>query len=149
MYGSRVVVPVKFRQRVLKQLHKAHPGMENTKALATSYVYWPNIDSDIESMIKKCHECAVFAKNPPKMLLHSWPKSTKPWERIHVDYAGPLDGFYFLIVVDSYSKWPSIFHTKTTTSSKTIHMMNGLFYIFGSPENFVSDNGSQFASQEF
>lgn len=26
------------------------------------------------------------------------------WERIHIDFAGPMNGWWYLIVVDAYSK---------------------------------------------
>ena len=45
----------------------------------------------------------MCARDNPKMRPLEW-KSGKPWERIHVDHAGPFKGKYFLIVVDSYTK---------------------------------------------
>ena len=30
-----------------------------------SYVYWPNMDKDIENVIKSCKGCALAAKAPP------------------------------------------------------------------------------------
>ncbi|XP_017484186.1 PREDICTED: uncharacterized protein K02A2.6-like [Rhagoletis zephyria] len=38
MLGQRVVIPAILRKRILKQIHKGHPGMERTKAIARSYV---------------------------------------------------------------------------------------------------------------
>uniref|UniRef100_A0A182PKA5 Integrase catalytic domain-containing protein n=1 Tax=Anopheles epiroticus TaxID=199890 RepID=A0A182PKA5_9DIPT len=43
----------------------------------------------------------------------------KPWSRIHMDYAGPVDGVYFFVVVDPYTKWPEVHATKSTTTSNT------------------------------
>ena len=30
-----------------------------------SYVYWPNMDKDIENIVKSCKGCALAAKTPP------------------------------------------------------------------------------------
>ncbi|XP_065089500.1 uncharacterized protein K02A2.6-like [Ochlerotatus camptorhynchus] len=47
MYGERLVIPPKFRKRVLQQLHKGHPGVERMRSIARKYVYWPHVDEDI------------------------------------------------------------------------------------------------------
>ncbi|XP_055632357.1 uncharacterized protein K02A2.6-like [Toxorhynchites rutilus septentrionalis] len=36
--------------------------------------------------------------------MESWPAPEKPWQRLHLDYVGPLDGNYFLVLVDSFTK---------------------------------------------
>jgi len=119
------------------------------KALARSYVYWPNIDSDIESFVKTCHSCAESAKAPVKTLLHSWPEETRPWIRIHADYAGPIDGCYYLVVIDAYSKWPEVISTRSISARSTISIFRQLFARYGPPEILVTDNGTQFTSTEF
>ena len=60
--GVRVIVPQKFRKQLLNEIHENHLGINKTKTIARSYVSWPKIDNDIESMIKDCKNCAK-AKN--------------------------------------------------------------------------------------
>nr|XP_049464909.1 uncharacterized protein K02A2.6-like [Anopheles coluzzii] len=99
--------------------------------------------------VRTCSSCATAAKSPPHESPQAWGKTNTPWERIHVDYAGPIDGEYFLIVVDAYSKWPEIFKTPSITSTATITMLRGLFARFGMPVTLVTDNGTQFTSEAF
>ena len=87
--------------------------------------------------------------NPPKAELHTWEWPIHPWHRIHVNYAGPFDGRYFLIIVDAHSKWVDIYHTIGTTSSEPISCLQHSFAQFGLPISIVSDNGLCFTSQEF
>ncbi|XP_055524749.1 uncharacterized protein K02A2.6-like [Wyeomyia smithii] len=132
MFGDRVVVPNRFRKRILQQLHRGHPGMERMKSLARSFV-----------------PCAEAAKSPRKTDLESWPISSKPWERVHIDYAGPINGYYYFLVIDAYSKWPEIYRTRSTNTTKTLEMLDEIFSRFGNPKILVSDNGSQFVSARF
>ena len=69
--------------------------------------------------------------------------------RIHVDFAGPLEDFYYLIVVDSYSKWPEVLRCRRPTMGTTTGFLLELFAQFGVVDCVVSDNGSQFISVEF
>ena len=55
----------------------------------------------------------------------------------------------FLVVVDAHSKWPEVIPVSSTTSSSTIEVLRDLFARFGIPEQIVSDNGTQFVSEEF
>ncbi|CAH8491048.1 unnamed protein product [Schistosoma rodhaini] len=87
--------------------------------------------------------------NVPKAESQSWPETTKPWVRLHVDYAGPISGQYFLVVVDSYSKWPEIYVVRRPSTSETLLHLRQLFGRFGTPNVLVSDNGTQFTSLEF
>ena len=66
-----------------------------------------------------------------------------------MDYAGPLDGQYYLIVVDSFSKWPEVFRCKSPTTEFTIKNHHELFARFGVVGCLVSDNGTQFTSGDF
>ncbi|XP_025758532.1 uncharacterized protein K02A2.6-like [Oreochromis niloticus] len=149
MWGVRVVVPPKLRSHVLKELHAAHPGMVRMKSLARSYVWWPGIDSQIELQAKACHSCQRVQKEPGLAPLHPWLWPSCPWERIHVDFAGPFEGHMYLVVVDAHSKWPEVHIMDSTTAGKTIQVLRGLFSRHGIPHVLVSDNGPQFCSEEF
>ncbi|XP_058448854.1 uncharacterized protein K02A2.6-like [Malaya genurostris] len=150
LFGDRLVIPSPHRKRSLHQLHRGHPGIQRMKAIARSYVYWPTLDSDIVDFVKSCRQCAMAAKTPQKSAPLPWPKSTKPWQRVHLDYYyGPIDGEYYLVVVDSFSKWPEIVQTRSITTAATVNILRDLFARLGMPETLVSDNGSQFTSAEF
>ncbi|XP_044755014.1 uncharacterized protein K02A2.6-like [Coccinella septempunctata] len=149
MFAERVVVPEIFKRRILHRLHKGHPGQERMKSLARSYVYWRNIDADIQDFVRKCSSCAEAAKSPPRIPFSPWTTPEGPWQRLHIDFAGPIKGDFFMIVVDAYSKWPEIVNTKTTTTAFIIRTLEEIFARFGNPRILVSDNASQFCSQSF
>ncbi|GFY21103.1 transposon Tf2-9 polyprotein [Trichonephila clavipes] len=64
MYGQRVCIPRKFRKDVLEELHAGHLGIVKMKAIARSFVYWKNIDNDIEEAAKNCVACARYKADP-------------------------------------------------------------------------------------
>ena len=76
-----------------------------------------------------------------------WP--TKPWQRQHIDFAGPFQGRTYLLITDAHSKWPKIAEMSSTTASRTIDELHKLFSSYWLPEQIVSDNGPQFVSKEF
>lgn len=149
MFGERIVIPTCFRKRVLRELHKGHHGIERTKALARSFVYWPHLDDEIKQYVQNCLKCSLTAKTLPKTTLCSWPLSTRPMERIHIDIAGPVDNFYYFLIIDSFSKWPQIYQIKSISSNCIINCLNDFTSLFGNPELIISDNGTQFSSQRF
>ncbi|XP_055623231.1 uncharacterized protein K02A2.6-like [Toxorhynchites rutilus septentrionalis] len=149
LFAERLVIPSLHRKRCLEQLNRGHPGMQRMKAIARSYVYWPTLDADIVSFVKACQQCASVARSPPHSPPVSWPKLTAPWQRVHVDFAGPIEGDYYLLAIDSFSKWPEIIRTTRITSAATISILRALFARLGMPVTLVSDNGTQFTSAEF
>ena len=149
IWGGRVIVPEKLRGKVLGELHEVHPGTSRMKALARSYVWWPGIDKDIEGMVRDCVTCAANQRNPVGASLHAWEYPAGPWERIHIDFAGPLDGKMYLVVVDAYSKWLDVEMMSSSKAGPTIAKLRRLFAVHGLPHVVVSDNGPNFASEEF
>ena len=90
------------------------------KALIHSYVCWPGIDGEVELCVKASSACQASKNLPAKAPLHPWAWPTEPWERVHVDFAGPIQGMMLLLVVDAHSKWPEACIMSSTTSGRTI-----------------------------
>ena len=148
MYRNRVIIPNVMKKSVLTQLHAGHHGVQAMKNEARRYVYWPRIDQDIEDVTKQCYAC-IQNNVPIGIPTLSWPETDKIWSRVHIDYAGPIDNNYFLIVIDSHSKFMDVHVTKSITSERTIDLLKTCFSNFGLPDLIVSDNGRSFTSKEF
>ena len=149
LWGTRVVIPEKFRSKVLDELHSTHIAMCKMKSLARQHVWWPGIDMDIEALVRSCPSCQQIQPTMPPVPMYPmvWPE--RSWQRVHIDYAGPFRGHMFLICIDAHSKWPEVMITNDTSSRGTIRKLVDIFSRWGLPEQLVSDNGPQFCSEEF
>ena len=143
------MVPPPGQESVLIELHGGHPGVSRMKSLARGLVWWPGMDQEIESMVRHCSDCQQNRPLPPSAPLHPWCWPTRPWTRLHMDFAGPIEGKMFLVVIDAHSKWIEVFPMATATALTTIQQLRQLFAQFGIPESSVSDNGPQFVATEF
>lgn len=108
LWGIRVIIPSSYRDCILSELHASHPGMVRMKSLARMHVYWPGLDLQIEQLVESCNACQSVQSVLPKVDVNPWKWPTAPWQRIHVDFAGPFLGHMYLIVVDAHSKWPEV-----------------------------------------
>lgn len=149
MWEYRIVIPITLQKLVLQQLHASHMGIVKTKSLMRSYVWWPNIDSDVEEMCKQCVICSAESQAAPRVLPQPWPYHTQPWSKIHIDFLGPLNGKTFLVLIDSTTKWLEIMEMYRTNASSVIKNLRSTFAHFGLPIEVVSDQGPPFTSSEF
>ena len=149
LWGARVVIPTKLRDRLLKELHQDHPGVSRMKAIARSCLWWPGLDRDLEKVARSCLSCQAVKHTPAVAPLHPWTWPNRPWQRVHIDFAGPFEGKMFLLAVDAHSKWGEIHEMSQNTATKTISQLRQMFAAYGLPDQIVSDNGPQFVSDEF
>ncbi|XP_054283201.1 uncharacterized protein K02A2.6-like [Macrosteles quadrilineatus] len=149
MWGNRIVVPQTLQKKTLRVLHQGHPGIEAMRSLSRFYVWWSKIDEDIETYVKTCNGCQMNHPREPEVPLYSWNVPDGPWERLHLDYAGPFDGWYWLVGVDAFSKWPEISMVRSITAASTVNKLREWFSRYGVPRMIVTDNGTQFTSELF
>ena len=148
VWGSRVIIPPIFRAKMLGQLHWEHPGICGMKAIARTCMWWPKMDQEIEEAVRVCTVCQNVRNAPPSAPLIPWKWPTRPFQRIHIDFCQKGND-YFLVVIDSHSKWIEVKHMSSTTTERTIDEFRLIFATHGLPEEVVSDNGPQFTSTEF
>ena len=149
LWGSRIVIPPKFREPMLAELHATHPGIVRMKGLSRSYIWWPQLNQEIVSTVRQCSLCQEISNDPPKAPLHPWNWPHSPWDRLHIDYAGPLEGKMLLVIVDAGTKFLTAHVMTRSTSTATIDKLRETFAAHGIPRTIVSDNGTPFVSREF
>ena len=158
--GKENIVPDALSRNVcsvnslsLKELHESlcHPGITRLN----HYVRSKNLPFsllDIKSVTSECRVCARVKPNFYKPENSGLIKSTQPWERINIDFKGPLPSQgknrYILTVVDEYSRYPFAFPCSNTESSTVIKCFIQLFSLFGMPAYVHSDRGSSLISDE-
>uniref|UniRef100_A0A8D8U302 RNA-directed DNA polymerase n=1 Tax=Cacopsylla melanoneura TaxID=428564 RepID=A0A8D8U302_9HEMI len=147
MWGYRMVIPSKCRVSLLEELHATHMGASKMKSLARSYFWWPCIDEEIEKFAKNCSICLSLRPNPSQVQ-SKWPESSSPFQRVHVDFL-ELKGVKYLILTDSYSRWPELVRMSRTDVDCTMDALREIFARFGIPNTLVSDNGPPFQSGKF
>lgn len=148
LYKYRVVIPIKLQKRVLRELHEGHLGVVKMKSIARNFVFWANIDKDIEVVGQNCEACRSVRDAPPRTTLHPWEFPAAPWQRLHADF-GQFNGKYYIIVVDAHSKWVEAEEIRSISAYDTIIFFRKLFAKFGLPVQLVTDNGPPFQGQDF
>ena len=100
----------------------------------------------------QCRTCAVIKpwfykpNNPPLI------KATQPFERLSIDFKGPLPSVtnnkYILTIVDEFSRFPFAYPSKDMTAATVIQHLSNLFSVFGLASYIHSDNGPSLICNE-
>ena len=122
LWGTRVIVPVDLQPKIMSLLDEMHASMVKMKVLARSYVWWPNLDKDIEDCTKNCESCQRNHNEEQRTPLHPLEYPTQPWQWIHIDFAGPFQEFMWLIVVDT-----KVIEMRTVIAQRTIQELRQIF----------------------
>ena len=146
--GNQLIIPKKLRQSMLSKLHYTHLGIEKTKAKAKESVYWPNMINDIMNLIKNCKTCLTFQNSQQKESLISREMAERPFQIVAADFLN-FHGKQYLLLVDTYSKFPEIKSMDSTSSKTVIRQFKSIFARHGKPDLLYTDNGPQFVNYEF
>lgn len=122
--------------------------MVRMKMLARSHIWWLRIDEDIEKYVTCCSTCQANRNISTHKTIFTWPSTTFPFERIHIDFVH-FKNQNCLIIFDVFSKYLDILIMSSTTAKSFISKLFKFFSIFGLPSSLVSDNGPPFHSFEF
>ena len=148
--GRTIVVPSSLRLQVAQLAHEGHQGIDKTKRRLREYAWFPGIDKLIESIVQECAVCELNAPSSPPEPVSSSELPPQPWQRLTMDYHGPLDdGSELLVVVDEYSRYPVVKRVTSTAAKHLIPILDDIFASFGIPEIIRSDNGPPFNGEEF
>ena len=137
----------------LYKLHDSlsHPGV--TRLL--HFIRSKNLPFSLEEVKRTVNFCGICCECKPKFYCPKEAhliKATKPFERINIDFKGPLPSNnknkYFLDVIDEYSRFPFVFPCADVSTPSVIKCLSTLFSLFGLPAYVHSDRGSSFMSHE-
>ena len=136
----------------LKLLHDSlcHPGITRFN----HYIRTKNIPCSIEDIRKLTASCPTCLKLKPQYHKSDGTliKATQPFERINIDFKGPLPSTtgnrYILTVVDEFSRYPFAFPVRDMVTPTVINCLVQLFSLFGMPGYVHSDRGPSLISEE-
>ena len=128
-----------------------HPGVRRLNHFVKSNNLPYSMD-DVKRITSSCRDCSEvkpqYIKPPPASLI----KATQPFERLNMDFKGPLPSSsknkYMLVIVDEFSRFPFVFPCTNMDTETVKSCLTQLFALFGKPAYVHSDRGPSFISQE-
>ena len=149
LYKERLVIPKILRSPITRIIHSAHQGCTGMMGRVSTSIYWPGIRKDIMSYQSNCKSCLEIAPSQPREPIVMSPLPQRPFQNICSDVF-QLSNHYYLIVVDRFSGFMHIFHSKHPPTHSFIEThLRDIFKRYGRPDQFESDGGPQFRSHEF
>ena len=137
----------------LLALHKSlcHPGVTRMTHFVRSRNL-PHSVEEIRAMTANCQTCSMIKPNFHKPSNLHLVKATQPFDRLSIDFKGPLPSSsrnrYLLTIVDEFSRFTFAYPCPNMESKTVNSCLSNLFSIFGMPAYIHSDRGSSFLSQE-
>ena len=137
----------------LEELHKGlcHPGISRL----SHFVRCRNLPYSMEDVKRVVNQCRICAQLKPNFFKPTNPpliKATQPFERIAIDFKGPLPSAtinkYLLVIVDEFSRFTFAYACKDMTAKIIIGCLNNLFSVFGLTSYVHSDNGPSLICNE-
>ena len=86
----------------------------------------------VQGEFGKCLACLTIGKENPSELLKMKKLPDGPWQRLNIDFFGPLpSGEYLLVVIDAYSRFPVVEITRSTATPTIIPILDKIFATHG------------------
>ena len=145
--GTRTVIPEALQPRVLNLIHTGHQGITKCRLRARNSVFWPGLNNDIDELVRQCATCQQNQKSQPSEPMKRI-EAERPWSVVGSDLFH-WNNVDYILVVDYFSSFPIIRKLRSTTSTSIINSLRSIFAEYGLPETFISDNGTQYTSDEF
>ena len=96
--GERLLIPDAeitpstgtLRQQVVDTAHEGHLGIVKCKQLLRTKLWFPHLDKMVETRINNCLGCQATTYKPVRDPLKSTPLPDRPWQRVDMDFWGPM-----------------------------------------------------------
>ena len=100
--GTRIVIPAKKHEAILKLIHEGHLGLNKCKLCTKETVYWPGLNDQLEKLVLNCELCLKYSHFKCKQET-SLPLGQEvplyPWTKLATDIFH-FEGASYLLVVD-------------------------------------------------
>ena len=86
--GTRLIIPEKKREEILKLIHEGHLGLNKCKMRAKETVYWLGINEQLEQLILNCQLCLKYSRSKDKSMPHTalgHKIPSVPWSKVTTD----------------------------------------------------------------
>lgn len=139
----QVVVPLKFRQSVIRLAHDGvagHMGVRKAYERLQRKFFWPGLKRDVAKFIRTCHVCQLTGKPNQKITvapLQPIPAMSKPFEYLLVDCVGSLPRsktghLYLLTVMCLSTRYPAVYSVRSITTKSILKALTNFVNIWHS-----------------
>jgi len=147
---NKIVIPKGLQNKVVKLAHTGHQGIEKTKTLLRSKVWFPNMNKMATEETSTCIPCQVATPKTNNDPISSTELPLGPWEKLDLDFGGPFpNGKYTLVIIDEYSRYPLVRVINNLKTETVTHELKKMFMEFGLPECIKTDNGPPMNGTQF
>lgn len=146
--GNRVIVPKVEIPKLLGDFHTGHSGINSTLSRARQNTFWIGQAADIKNFIERCTVCQSTQRTKVKEPALMKEAPDYPFQLVSSDMF-KFRGDDYLLIADHYSGFMDFKKVQNATSSEIILLLRQWFSVYGTPEIFESDGGTQYTSRQF
>ena len=151
MKGTRIVIPAKEWEAVLKLIHERHLGLNKCKLHANETVYWPGLNDQLEKLVLNCELCLKYSqskcKQKPTMSLGQ-ETPLHPWTKLATDLFN-FEGVSYLLIMDYTIRFPVVHKLSSMTGQHVANHCKQVFSEYSWLETVISDNGPCYTVDAF
>ncbi|GBN95518.1 Transposon Tf2-6 polyprotein [Araneus ventricosus] len=151
---NRIVIPKSLIKVCIETAHAPHFGVRKTFEFIRHKYQWKGMYLDTKNFCEHCEKCL---ENKPKAKLTQTQmipkKNLAPGQCIAIDVVGKLprstdNKNFILTIIDHYSRYLEAYPLQNITSRTIINCLNKYFANFGLPKFLITDNATNFISNE-
>ncbi|GBM19764.1 Transposon Tf2-8 polyprotein [Araneus ventricosus] len=151
---NRIVIPKSLIKVCIETAHAPHFGVRKTFEFIRHKYQWKGMYLDTKNFCEHCEKCL---ENKPKAKLTQTQMIPKrnlaPGQCIAIDIVGKLprstdNKNFILTIIDHYSRYLEAYPLQNITSRTIINCLNKYFANFGLPKFLITDNVTNFISNE-